>query len=168
MTNALHIFAVNAELDLRHTHLTRARGEAPLLPPLKDWLGVERVATGEIELFPVKDLDDMRLSDYAEMAFATDTIEGRDKARIDALEGPVLLVPAQALSGALAPGPELTQIATIGVVQPDHQAVLPKAEVERLPQPEQEADSPRRGDAPVLVIALIGLAVVIGLVLLVT
>lgn len=126
MIERLHVFAVNTETDLRHSHLTRAQGEATDLPPLGDWLGVG-VDTDEIELFPIRDLGDMPLSDYITMAFAPERLSSDEARRLNALEGTVLLVPERALAVAAKPGAELTLIATLPLAAADHRADLPKA-----------------------------------------
>lgn len=129
MNERLHIFAVNATLDLCHTHHSRAQGgPAPVLPPLDAWLGAA-VDTDAIELFGIKDIGDLRLSDYVEMAFAPEVVTADDARRMDALEGTVLLVPERALDAPPAPGAQLTLIATLPLAAPDHRAVLPKAAI---------------------------------------
>jgi hypothetical protein len=134
VTDTLHIFAVTVAPDLRHTHLTRAEGLAPDLPPLTDWLGAE-VDTGEIELFPVRDLGDMALSDYITMAFAPEAIPPQAQRKINALKGHVLLVPERALSEEPAPGKQATLIASLPLARADHVAELPKADVLTMPHP---------------------------------
>jgi hypothetical protein len=144
MTDTLHILAVNAKTEVRHTHLTRARGEAPVLPPLTEWLGAE-VDEAEVELFPVTDLGEMALSDYVTMAFAPESIPAQDARRMNALKGHVLLVPERALSEEPAPGAALTLIASLPLARPDHGGNLPKAEVTPPPPPAAPvADEPRR------------------------
>jgi hypothetical protein len=167
MSERLHIFAVNATLDLCHTHYTRAQGAPePALPPLADWLGGP-VDTDEIELFAIKDIGDLRLSDYVDMAFGVEGLSADDARRMDALEGSVLLVPDRALGGPPAAGAALTLIASPSLVRPDHRASLPKADVRpgaaaAKPSP---PPAPRRGSLiwVILALALIGLAVIWGL-----
>ncbi|MCU4651356.1 hypothetical protein N8I71_00810 [Roseibacterium sp. SDUM158016] len=163
----LHVFAVNGESDLRHTHLTRAMGEAPDLPPLADWLGLGALDTDEVEFFPLKDLGDMHLSDYLTMAFVPETAIAQDvRARLDALEGSVLLVPEAAMDGAPRPGPNLSAIATLRLAQPDHVADLPPAGIAPRPAetaPPEAASSRQRG--PMSMVAIIALVVGIVLVL---
>lgn len=127
MSERLHVFAVNATLDLCHTHYTRAQGgPQPSLPPLADWLGAT-VDTDEIELFTLKDIGDLPLSDYVDMAFGVEGMGADDARRMDAIEGSVLLVPDRALGGEPRPGAMLTQIASLDLAQADHRAELPKA-----------------------------------------
>jgi hypothetical protein len=131
MNERLHVFAGNAETGVRHTHLTRAEGLAPDLPPLTNWLGAE-VDTDEIELFPIRDLGDMALSDYITMAFAPETLDSQDARRMNALLGHVLLVPDRALGRTPVPGPALTLIASLPLAQANHSAALPKATMDAL------------------------------------
>lgn len=155
MREQLFVFAVNAETDLRHTHLTRAEGAIPDLPPLTDWLGAE-VDEGAVELFPVEDLGDMALSDYVTMAFAPEAITAKDARRMNGLKGHVLLVPERALSEEPAPGPEAALIATLPLARADHAATLPKAEVTPLPRtaPAPRRKPARRGSLPWVMLGL--------------
>ena len=155
MADTLHIFAVNAQTGVRHTHLTRAAGDAPVLPPLTDWLRAE-VDAGEIELFPVGDLGDMALSDYVAMAFAPEAIPPEDQRRMNSLEGHVLLVPERALPGEPAPNAALTLIASLPLARPDHGGTLPKAEVTPPPRPAPApAEDPKRRGAVTWVIGIV-------------
>ncbi len=163
----LHIFALNTDSNTRHTHLTRAQGGSADLPPLADWLRVTALEPDEIELFPVKDLDDMALSDYIALAFATQPIPSDIRARLDALEGSVLLVPETAMTGDPAPGAELTQIARLALVQPDHSANLPKAEVSATPAASPEPDPAEPSSAPPTFIILVALVIVLLLMVMV-
>lgn len=159
MTNTLHIFALNEPLEVSHTNLTRQNGEAPDLPPLADWLGVDTLDTDAIELFPIDDLGTMALSDYIQLAFSTENpIPGDTQTRLNALKGAVLLVPDRALSGPATPRPQATAIASLGLAQADNSASLPKASVTPTPSPapppQQHESSP-----PVALFALIGMAI---------
>lgn len=162
MSDTLHIFAVTVPEGLRHTHLTRAEGLVPDLPPLTDWLGAE-VDTSEIELFPVRDLGEMQLSDYITMAFAPESIPQQVSRKINGIKGHVLLVPERALSEEPAPGKQATLIASLPLARPDHVAHLPKADVTPLPRP-APAPRPTRQGPGALVWVLAALALVIGLV----
>ena len=145
--NTLHVYAVNGLSDLRHTHLTRVQGDAPDLPPLADWLGVEEIDTDRIEIFPVADLGETRLADYVTMAFEpAEPIEGETRARLNALDASVLIVPDVALQGTPAPGRMVTHIATLALAQPDHRADLPKAKP--APAPPQAPTAPEPAAKP--------------------
>ena len=163
MSGTLHVFAVNAETQVRHTHLTRANGEAPALPPLTAWLGAE-VDTDEIELFPVGDLGEMSLSEYVTMAFAPEGIPPRTAQRMDALTGHVLLVPDPALGAAPAPGPEATPVASLALAAADHGSSLPKADMTPPPRrgPDRAAWTPPPGAVVWVIGAVIALALLLA------
>ncbi|GAB5447790.1 hypothetical protein [Gymnodinialimonas sp.] len=161
MTN-LQIFALNETVDISHTHLTRQNGEAPDLPPLADWLGVASLDTDEIELFAIKDLSDMALSDYVNLAFAPENdIPSATVTRLDALDGAVLLVPDKALPAPPNPGAEATLIASLPLAQADNSASLPKAKTTPMPNP-----APRQHEVgpPIALYALIGMAILAALI----
>ncbi|QXT40340.1 hypothetical protein [Gymnodinialimonas ceratoperidinii] len=159
----LHIFALNESIDLSHTHLTRQKGEAVVLPPLSDWLGVESIDTDEIELFPVSDLGDMTLSDYIQLAFTPEApIPAATAARLNTLDGGVLMVPDNAMTGTPAPGPQATEIASIALARADHDAELPKARVTPMPTPAPEPQ--REKSPPIALIALIAMAVIAAII----
>jgi hypothetical protein len=161
MSDVLHILAINAKTEVRHTHLTRARGEAPELPPLTEWLGAE-VDTDEVELFPVKDLGEMALSDYVTMAFAPEAIPPQALRRMNALKGHVLLVPERALSEEPAPGKEATLIASLPLARADHGGTLPKAEITPPPRPAPApTEAPRRRGSATWVIGIVVLLALI-------
>jgi hypothetical protein len=157
MSDTLHIFALRGAGDVRHTHLTRAQGAAPDLPPLTDWLGAE-VDTDEIEMFPITDLGEMKLSEYIRLAFAPDTISPQDARRIDAIKGTVLLVPERSLSEEPAPTAEARLIATLPLARADHVAQLPKALATRMTAAPPTSTKPRgrlgRGPLPWVMLGL--------------
>lgn len=142
----LRVFAINGAEELRHTHLTRAQGLKAELPPIADWLGVESLDTDRIEIFPVKDLGDMSLSDYLVMAFDPTPIEPATRARLDALEGTVLIAPDAALSGDPKPRAEATEITALPLSVADHSADLPKADTAPAPPrvDSSEPETPRK------------------------
>ncbi|MEM7473273.1 MAG: hypothetical protein AAF340_18140 [Pseudomonadota bacterium] len=159
----LEIFAVNSKLDMRHTFLSRASGDTPKLPDLAGWLGLQQggVNTDEIELFPTDDLAGMQLSDYVTTAFDLEAPpEVPLAARMNALEGHVLLIPSHALAGSVQTGAELTLITRLPMTEPDHSASAlkpvaptppPAPEPEADPAPQKEPMS--RGRARMLAIA---------------
>lgn len=169
----LHVFALNsAPDDLRHTHLTRALGERPDLPPLAEWLGLESLNTSQIELFPVKDLGDMSLSDYITAAFGPDPdIPAATRRKLDALEGTVLMVTDTAFAVAPTPGSEATAIAEIPLARADHRADLPAAKARSTPQAPAAAPQDQRDPPPYfgyvvwLMLAAVAAAFVLWLVL---
>jgi hypothetical protein len=144
----LRVFAINGAEELRHTHLTRAQGLTAELPPIAEWLGVESLDTDRIEVFPVKDLGDMSLSDYLAMAFDPTPMEPATRTRLDALEGTVLIAPDTAFSGDPDPGTEATEIAALPLSVPDHSADLPKADTAPAPPrvENSEPETPRKSN----------------------
>ena len=166
----LHVFALNAAPDdLRHTNLTRALGEKPDLPPLADWLGLESLNTAELELFPVKDLGDMALSDYITAAFSPDPdIPTETRRKLDALDGSVLLVPDSAFAIAPTPGPEATAIAELPLARADHSADLPKSPVTHAaapPPPAPKAEPTHFGKVVWLMMGAVAVAFILWLIL---
>lgn len=158
----LHIFALNEPVTVSHTHLTRQKGEAPELPPLADWLGVTKIDTDEIELFLIKELSDMALSDYIALAFAPEDTLPRDaQTRLDALEGAVLLAPDTALPAPAKPGPQATLIASLPLARADNSASLPNASTTPLPNP---APTEPESSPQIALYALIGMAILAALI----
>lgn len=160
----LHVLALTTDADLRHTHLTRAQGDGADLPDLAGWLGVDTLDTDEIEVFPVKDLGDLSLSDYVSMAFALEAIRRQDRARMDALEGTVLLVPDTAIPAPPEPGANATLVTSLPLTKPDHDAVLPKAALTPLTADAPTPEAPRKGISPMLLWLIAGKVVLIGVI----
>lgn len=167
MTNTLHIYALNEPVTASYTNLSRQNGEAVELPPLEEWLGIDRLYYDQIEMFPVSELGDMTLSDYTAMAFAPEgPIPADVQQRLNALTGAVLLVPDSALSGPAYPRAQATYIASLDLAQADNTARLPKADASPAPAP---APAPREPEPspPIALYALIGMAVLAALIVLV-
>jgi len=123
----LFVFALNTDVGVTVTDLTRARGEISGLPPLAEWLGVEALDTDRIELFPVADLGGLPLSGY--LVNAHDAEPSGQAARLDALAGSVLIVPQAAMTGMPSPGAHATLIATLPMARADHRATLDPAPI---------------------------------------
>ena len=169
--NLLHIYAVNGDLgDLRHTNLTRAQEDpVPDLPNLAEWLGTP-VDLSAIELFPVADLKPLRLTDYLRDGFDADEKTLAPHAgRLGALQGHVLLVPDDALTGTPKPGASLTAIASLPLPRADQsQAAVPSMkEPSQAAAPAPEPEPPRKkpmSDARMSgMVAMAALAVLFGL-----
>lgn len=164
----LHIFALNEPTDVSHTNLTRQKGEVPDLPPLAEWLGVDALDTDRIEVFPVDDLGGMALSDYIQLAFTPENgVPSDDQRRINRLDGAVLLVPDDAISGTPAPGPQATEIATIALAQADNTASLPKANVAPAPASTPHTEPERETVPPIALYMLLGIAAFAALAILI-
>jgi hypothetical protein len=164
----LHIFALNEPVTMSHTNLTRQQGETPVLPPLAAWLGAETLDTDAIELFPISELGGMALSDYVQLAFTPEAMPREVQARLDALDGAVLLVPDDAMTGMAAPGPQVTEIAKIRLAQADHDAHMPPARLDTAatvtpgPAPEQERAPPLALIALLVMLAFAAVIVLFG------
>ena len=134
-SDTLFIYALPDAPDVRCTALTRATETSDAqddLPPLAEWLGVQALDLDRVELFPTDDLGEMPLVEYATMVFAPEKMpDTATKARLNALEGMVLLVPGAALDGTPTPGAQVESVAEIALAIPDHRANLPKAELGR-------------------------------------
>lgn len=170
MGQELHIYAVNEAIEGRHTYLSRSQGESMVLPDLAGWLGLRQggLDTDEIELFPTGDLAGMALSDYVTTAFDLEAApNAQTAARMNALEGHVLLIPSAALAGAVAERPELTLVASLLMAQPDHSVgalePLPEPKLETAPHAKTEAmPAGRRRLLAVFVAFILALIIVVG------
>lgn len=157
----LYVFALNTRVSVTLTDLTRAQGLSAGLPPLADWLGLEHLDTDRVELFAVKDLGDLSLSQYLAQAYDANVAD--QGARIDALEGSVLLVPARAMTGMPNPGPEATLIAVLDTAEPDHRARLNPASVpdQKAPEPVATPQPPPARPKGWIIALALGLAVLL-------
>ncbi|MEJ6392787.1 hypothetical protein V8J82_05930 [Gymnodinialimonas sp. 2305UL16-5] len=163
----LHVFAVNEPVSVSHTNLTRQKGETPALPPLTEWLGIDALDTDAIEIFLLSDLGGMALSDYIQLAFTPETgIPAEERARLDALEGAVLLVPETAMQGTTRPNAKLTLVATIALAEPDNNANLPKATLTPSAPKTPHTEPARESVPPIALYALLGIAAFAALVIL--
>ncbi len=137
----LHVFAVNAQIDVRHTFLSRSTGQTTTLPDLAGWLSLRQggLDTDNIELFPVDDLGDLRLADYIATAF--DPLDAALKTaapKLNALDGHVLLVPQAALAGDWTAGADLTLVDSLPLAVADHVAEPLETEAATYGQPSQD------------------------------
>ncbi|MEM6304621.1 MAG: hypothetical protein AAF744_07875 [Pseudomonadota bacterium] len=118
----IRVFAVNLPPEAIKRRLAR-EGEARLVAEL---LG-RPLPEGGYELFPVTNLTGVGLTGYLREGYAVppEALSG-DRARLDALEGFVLLIFSQAFEGQatlLEAGAALTLIGTYGETQPDMRAL---------------------------------------------
>ena len=159
----LHVFAVTSPVDVTHTELTRQQGEKPDLPRLADWLGTQ-VDTDRVELFPVTDLAPMSLGDYLASAYDIEILATvLEHPQLNTIDGNVLLVPSDALAGELAPGPELTRIATFQLAVPDNTVKpMPKAETSAV-QPATDETQPRKQMSQARISGMVATAVLLFL-----
>lgn len=140
-TAHLHIFALNAETDARHTFLSRSKGEVAKLPDLAGWLSLRQggLDTDNIELFAVSDLGDLRLSNYVATAFdPLDPPLNEAAPKLNALEGHVLLIPDAALAGSWTAGQHVTLVASLPLAVANHAAEALKPAASNYGQPSQD------------------------------
>ena len=118
----IRVFAVNrAELEMQ---VALSRQPKPDLA--RDLLGDQHLNTIGTEIFPVNDLDGVGLAGYLADGYAVpaDQLE-QDRAKLEALEGYVLLLFSNSFAGRgaeLEVGPDLTLIGAYGEYQPDNRA----------------------------------------------
>ena len=139
----LHVVALSDSFSTSTTFLSRESGDpAPDLVALAEALDLPAVDAEALELFAVADLGAMRLSDYIAEAFAPkDPIGADTRARLNAIEGHVALLPDRSIpdGAALRSGPRARLIASLPLQEADHSADLPKADLTPRPEPEAEA-----------------------------
>lgn len=127
----LHVVALNDQLEESTTFLSRQAGDpVPDTAGLAEALGLPALDASHLELFPVKDLGDMRLSDYIQEAFApAGPVDADTRARLNAIDGHVMLLLEEAIppGASIQAGPRARLIASMPLEQPDHSADLPKA-----------------------------------------
>jgi hypothetical protein len=99
-----------AELD----DFAEAKGDGP--SPLQEALGVSDLNTDFVELFPVSALEGLGLTGYmVEGLGIAEADVNEDRARLEAIEGPVLVVLSSAFGGTpqtLTPKPPLRWVGT--------------------------------------------------------
>jgi hypothetical protein len=115
----IRVFAINrATADMR---VAVSRTPKPDLA--RDLLDAPHLDTASAEIFPVSDLEGVGLTAYLTEGYAVpDAQLAPDKAKLDALDGYVLLLFSEsfALRGAtLETGPDVTLIGTYGEAAPD-------------------------------------------------
>jgi hypothetical protein len=113
----IRLFAVNRPVDA----MTRALRSSDKTQVISDLLGFD-AAPNTAELFAVSDLTGVGLPRYLTDGYTVTAAQiTRDRARLDALDGYVLLLFSSAFGGAettLEIGPDLTLIGTYGEEQP--------------------------------------------------
>jgi hypothetical protein len=171
----IHVFAVSdgGEPLPRGTFLSRMEGGAvaPDDAALSGALGAP-VDASRTELFAVADLDGMGLRDYLAQAHEADRAAlDADAARLDALEGDVLLLTPRAISARadLSPAHHLTHVGAYPVPAADHAAApLPRAEPAQDDPPRFANEGTSVDDGPsgrrIALIVLVALAVAVAVV----
>ncbi len=161
----IRLFAVNRPIDELARDLRNDSKEALIA----DLLG-RPMPEGAAELFPVSDLTGVGLASYLGDGYAVPREQiSRDRARLDALDGYVLLLFSSAFDGQEATldlGPELTMIGTYGEAQPD-MSVTPLEADPAQPYTgaaDMTPKSPPKGGAGGMIV-LLAVIVLIGLIL---
>ena len=161
----IRLFAVNRPVDA----MARTLQDNDKAAVISDLLGFA-VPSGTAELFAVSDLTGVGLPRYLTDGYTvTEAQINADRARLDALEGYVLLLFSSAFDGAettLRIGPDLTLIGTYGEEQPT-MAPAPLTADAAQPYtgvPNMTPTTPPRGRAGGAVI-LLALIVALGLIL---
>jgi hypothetical protein len=161
----LHIYAVNERIEATHTYLSRSQGQVAELPDLSGWLGLGPggLVTDEIELFATGDLAGMSLTDYISTAFDLEAApDVQTAARLNALDGHVLIAPEAAVSGNVTPQPQVTHIASLRVAQADHSAnVLEPAPARSAPETPGADPAPRTGGRRISALWVIGVCLAV-------
>jgi hypothetical protein len=161
----IRLFAVNRPIDaVAHTLQDNDKSAV-----ISDLVGFD-VPSGSAELFAVSDLTGVGLPRYLTDGYTvTEAQISADRARLDALEGYVLLLFSSAFDGAettLRVGPDLTLIGTYGEEQPAMAAPPLTADAAQpyTGVPNLTPTTPPRGRAGGAVI-LLALIVALGLIL---
>lgn len=99
--NSVWVFALNIARDEIGTWQAPQPGTAngkPAQWPLRDALGITSLDPDGVEIFTIEDISDYGLARYLTEASGYDeSAVAQDKARLDALAGPVLLLHSRAL-----------------------------------------------------------------------
>lgn len=129
----LHVVALNDRFDVSTTFLSRQSGaEVPDLSILAEALDLPELDATQLELFPVKELGGMRLSDYIAEAFSPEPrLDGETRTRLNAVEGHValLLDPALPEGAVLRSNARARLLASLPLAVADHDAEMPKADL---------------------------------------
>ncbi len=163
-TGQIRLFVVNRAIDSM-AHDLRTQDKQDLIT---DLLGFD-VPEGTAELFPVSDLTGVGLPRYLTDGYAvTDAQIDQDRARLEALDGYVLMLFSSAFEGqatTLTIGPDLTLIGTYGETQPDMTAPHLSADAAQpyTGVPNLTPSSPPRGGAGGTIVVL-AVVVVVGLI----
>lgn len=157
----IRLFAVNRAID----DMTRALRDTDKQQVINDLLGVE-IPENTAELFLISDLTGVGLARYLTDGYAvTQEQISRDRSRLDALDGYVLLLFSTAFDGretTFETGPDLTLIGTYGEEQPV-MAAPPLMADAALPYTGVPSMTPRAAPGGVAGKALVVLAVLVAL-----
>ncbi|MGZ2256711.1 hypothetical protein [Roseobacter sp. A03A-229] len=162
----IRVFAINAAAD----EIAQQLKTLPKADLARQLLDAPHLDTTSVELFPVSDLTGMGLAGYLAEGYAVaDSTLNTDRAKLDALDGYVLLLFSESFKGAaamLTPTATLTLIGTYAEAQPadsgppiDTDSAKPYSGAAQMTPP-----TPARGPAGSALVAL-ALVVLSGLAL---
>lgn len=176
-TGVVRVFAVNGDSrgsGTAQSFLSRLEQDpvevAAEAERLREMLGAEKIDPTYTETFAVKDIAELGLSRYIATAMDVplDTL-APDRARLDALEGEVLIVLSRALGydgQTLSPGPDLTFIGAYVSAEVPLSGPVTAPKPEPMPEPVQDqgTDHPESTDTGRRTL-IIGAALVIAVLL---
>ncbi|KUF09776.1 hypothetical protein [Pseudoponticoccus marisrubri] len=165
-TGTLRVFRLDLPPEAVERFTTQAgTGEWPL----KYALGAEALRPGFVDVVDIRDLGAMPLSQYMIEAHGVEAAAiGADRARLDALTGHVVLLPAQAfdhVSQELTVAPPLSLVGSYGEIRPQGRGPAIVTEAARGQGTGTAPAGPGRGSSATLKLVLAGVAVVILLAL---
>ncbi|MEL6689341.1 MAG: hypothetical protein AAFP28_03390 [Pseudomonadota bacterium] len=163
----IRVFALSmTEAEAKELLTDYVEGDAPL--PIDTALGTRQVDTDFVEVFPVADLEGVGLAGYlTEGNDAAEDEIAQDRAKLDALEGYVLIVFSAAfdrVAQTLAPQPELTLIGTYRQEGVDYTPVAVTSEAAELytaPQKKPMSEARISGMVATAVLLFLAIFVVI-------
>nr|WP_246594533.1 aspartate carbamoyltransferase catalytic subunit [Mameliella sediminis] len=137
--------------------------------PLKYALGATTLRESFVDVVALRDLGDMRLSQYLSSAYDVPARAlGADRDRIDALQGHVIVLPPQAFGGTsqmLTIAPPLRMIGSYGEARPTARGASPTSRAAKGQVGSASAAPSASGNSPVLKLILAALAIVLAVVL---
>lgn len=137
--------------------------------PLKYALGAQKLRESFVDVVAIKDLGAMPLTQYLAEAYdVSPRTLGADAARIDALEGHVVILPPQAFDGTsqtLTVAAPLHLVGSYGEVRPTARGAKVRSESSRGLASGGAAPAGRKGRSPVLLWLVLAILAVLALVL---
>ena len=152
--DGVHVFTAKLTADDLHRDKARLASEL---------LGDPHLDPAFVEIFDIDDLADVGLSGYLTEGLGVPSAAIPDPARLDALQGPVLILLSKALHGravTLAPDPRLTLVGTYAEERPPvHFEPLPTISAQGQVTPVLPPD--RTPQRPMSSFLLLGIALVL-------
>ena len=162
----IRVFAINRP----PAEMRSALAQTPKPDLARELLGAPHLNTATAEIFPVSDLAGVGLAAYLADGYAVPQEALKEnRARLDALDGYVLLLFSESFGGRetrLEPGPDVTLIVTYGEFSPAPATETLSAESAQAysgvrPPPKPTIQRRRPGSSAVVVVAFLVLAVLI-------